>query len=184
MRTNGMASSIALKRLLSCAAAFGFFIWTSFASAQLGEFGKLGRIGDLGSAPTARDSKVDLSAEFTAPTGDSPAMLFVTAKIAPGYHVYAVDQGKTADGEGPQPTAIKLVGDERIQLAGPFKAIQPPAAHIDQEAWKGLELREHTGEVTWYAPLEIAQGVDPNIASVDVAFEGQACDANTCMQIE
>jgi thiol:disulfide interchange protein len=165
-------------------AAFGLLAWSSIVSAQLGEFGKLGRIGGVGAGLNARDSKVALSAEFTLPANDNPAMIFVTAKIAPGYHVYAVDQGKTADGEGPQPTAIKLVGDERIKLAGPFKAIQPPATHIDDLVWKGLELREHTGEVTWYAPLEVAQGVDAQNASVEVAFEGQACDANSCIQIE
>ena len=44
---------------------------------------------------------------------------------------------------------------------GPFRAFPSPAMHVDQTVWVGLEVEEHEGEVTWYAPIAIAPGVDP-----------------------
>jgi thiol:disulfide interchange protein len=148
------------------------------ASAQLPDFGNFGGLG------VGREERVSVSAEFSKSSGDTPAMLFVTAKIEPGFHISAVDQRKTADGEGPGATVITVNNDPTYKLLGAFQPIEPPKKRIDDKFWKGLELREHTGKVTWYAPVEIAASVDPASLSIDGKLETQACDDNSCMPFE
>ncbi|RIK71820.1 MAG: hypothetical protein DCC67_20110, partial [Planctomycetota bacterium] len=175
-----MAQAPFATRLISATLALAAV--ASSAAGQLPEFGKLGG-GLLGRRP-GEDSKVTVKAEFTTATADRPAMLFVTADIADGYHLYAVDQGKLADGSGPQPTAISLDANQPVRLQGEFRPIEPPATHIDTLAWEGLELREHQGRVTWYAPIELAEGTDPQALRIQGKLEGQACDPHTCVPVE
>jgi thiol:disulfide interchange protein len=165
-----------------CAAVICLLATAQAATAQLPDLSNFTGGLRAGGASGA-DDKVKLSAEFTKPTGDSPAMLFVTAKVAPGLHISAIDQGKLPDGDGPGATVITVSEDPGYKLLGPFKPIQQPTTHIAQDFWKGLEVREHLGKVTWYAPVEIDAGVDPTNISVKGAFVGQACDENTCTPI-
>jgi len=169
-------------RLVGCAAALCVLIAVQPAMAQLPEFGKFrgGLLGGRGDD----DQKVTLKAEYTAPVGDRPAMLFVTATVAPGYHLYAVDQGQLPDGSGPKPTEISVAGDQPVKLLAQFKPIQPPHVRIDREAFIGLELREHGDEVTWYAPVKLAPGADPQNLAIKGALEGQACDDSRCVPIK
>src|SRR5687767_2741703 len=148
------------------------------ASAQLPEFGNFGGIG------AGREERVSVSAEFSKSSGDLPAMLFVTAKIEPGFHISAVDQGKTADGGGPGSTVITINNDPSYKVVGAFQPIEPAKSRIDDKGWPGLELREHMGSVTWYAPVEIAAGVDPANVTIAGKLETQACDDNSCMPFE
>jgi thiol:disulfide interchange protein len=152
------------------------------AAAQLPEFGKLG--GGLLGRRDGNESKVTVQAEFTPATPDAPARLFVTAKIQPGYHLYALDQGKLPDGSGPQATAISLDGGQPVKLLGAFRPVQAPATHVDTEAWEGLELREHEGTVVWHAPIEFAAEADPRQVRIRGTLEGQACDPHMCIPVE
>lgn len=164
---------LSLLILLACA---------RLATAQLPDFG--GKFGALGGGLGGAKQEVSLSAEFTPASGNRPPFLFVTAKIAPGFHVNAIDQGQLPDGSGPRPTEIKLADGSPVKLAGPFRSVQPPAVHIDAVIWKGLELREHTREVTWFAPLEIPTDADVAALTIDGKIDGQACDENMCVPIE
>ena len=139
-----------------------------------------GGMGGFGRA----DQKVTVTSEFTPPHDDAPAMLFVTAKIVPGLHLYAIDQGKLADGDGPSTTVLKLDPGQDVKLLAPFQHIQQPKTHIDNLVWKGLELREHENEVTWYAPVEFAASTNPATATIRGSLEGQACDANSCTPVD
>jgi thiol:disulfide interchange protein len=155
------------------------------ATAQVPDFGNFesklgGGLGGFGK----QDQKVTVTSEFTPPMDDAPAMLFVTAKIVPGLHLYAIDQGKLADGDGPSTTVIKLDAGQDVKLLAPFQHIQAPKSHIDHVVWKGLELREHYDEVTWYAPVEFPASVDPTKASIRGMLEGQACDESSCTPVE
>jgi thiol:disulfide interchange protein len=171
-----------LRRLLLCAAITALV--AAHASAQLPGLGKSRLLGGrLGGNLGGSDSKVSLKAEFTEPAGDSPALLFITAKIVPDFHVYAIDQVKTADGDGPKPTTLSIAEGQPVKLLGPFKAIQPPATHIDQKVWPGLQLREHTDEVTWYAPVELADSVSPAAFALKGFLNGQACDESSCVPL-
>lgn len=143
------------------------------ATAQFPDFGR------IGGSPGGGGEKVEISAEFTTADGDRPAVLFVTAEIAPEFHINAVDQ---APG-GPQATSISLPESTDYRQLFPFRPIEPPESHIDEEIWVGLELREHEGRVTWFAPIEIADGVDPESLSIEGTIQGQAC-ADVCIPFE
>ena len=161
---DGMVSAFATGRLRIAALACWILAIAQLATAQVPDFGNFesklgGGLGGFG----GRDKKVTVTSEFTEAVGDAPAMLFVTAKIVPGLHLYAIDQGKTADGDGPSTTVIKLDAGQDVKLLAPFQHIQSPKSHVDSEVWKGLELREHYDEVTWYAPVEFAASTDPAV---------------------
>ncbi|MDZ4659175.1 MAG: thioredoxin family protein [Bythopirellula sp.] len=128
-----------------------------------------------------RDAEVTVTAEFTPAEGDRPALVFVTAKIADGFHLYAVDQGGLPDGGGgPLATSISLNSNNQVRLTGNWQPVAPPETHVDQEIWTGLELREHTGTVTWFAPVEIAAGADPASLAIAGKISGQACNPQIC----
>lgn len=128
-----------------------------------------------------REQEVTVTAEFTPAEGDRPALVFVTAKIADGFHLYAVDQGALPDdGGGPLATSITLSSNDQVRLTGNWQPVAPPDTHVDQEIWTGLELREHTGSVTWFAPVEIAAGVDPMSLAISGKITGQACNPQIC----
>ena len=180
-----MASSRRNGRLGFATAAVWMLAVAHLATAQVPDFGNFesklgGGLGGFGK----QDQKVAVTSEFTPPMDDAPAMLFVTAKIVPGLHLYAIDQGKLADGDGPSTTVIKLNAGQDVKLLAPFQHIQSPKSHVDSEVWKGLELREHYDEVTWYAPVEFAASTDPAKASIRGTLDGQACDANSCTPVE
>ncbi|WP_428304282.1 protein-disulfide reductase DsbD family protein [Lacipirellula sp.] len=167
---------------------FGNFAWLATAlfalallptaAAQELDFSKfdskLG--GGLGGGFGQTHKEVSISAEFTAPTPDAPAMLFVTAKMAPNWHISSIDQGADGSGGGPKPTVINIDGGQEVKLLAPFQHIQQPTSRIDNEAWIGLELREHRDVVTWYAPVEFAASIDPANASINGKIDGQVCD--------
>jgi thiol:disulfide interchange protein len=152
------------------------------ASAQLPDLSNFRK--GLGGGLAAKPAEVTVKAEFTPATDAQPAMLFVTATIADGYHVYAIDQQNLPDGGGgPQPTAIKLAPNQAASVIGTFHPIEPPAVHLDEKVWKGLELREHTGRVIWYAPIDIAKGANLDELELTGSLEGQACTASVCVPI-
>ena len=100
---------------------------------------------------------VKASAVFTAPAGGKPAILYITAEMAPGWHIYSITQPPG----GPIKSRIKLAASGDYKIAGDFKPIQPPEVHHYDDIWPGLPVEEHEGSVTWSAPIELAAGVDP-----------------------
>jgi thiol:disulfide interchange protein DsbD len=171
---------MARNRLLRGASLVCALAALASASAAAQEFPDFSGLGG-GVAPLGAEAPlVTVEAEFTPAKDDQPAMVFVTAKVADGYHVYAVDQGKK-NGGGPQATSIKLAPNQPVTLKGEFRPIQAPKTHIDETAWRGLELREHEGTVTWYAPIEIGPAADLGSLKIKGVFDGQACNENTCV---
>ena len=129
-------------------------------------------VGIIDAFDPAGDTKlVTITSQFTAPTADRPAVLTITARIAPEWHLYAITQPPG----GPQPTKIRLLPSPQYRQIGPFRAYPPPKSHIDQAAWKGLEVQEHEGDVTWYAPIAISLDVDPAALEIDGTIEWQVC---------
>ncbi len=136
---------------------------------------------DLGSFGDAGDglSEISIEAEFTAPTEDSPALLFVTAKIADGFHISATDQKEG----GPLVTKISVgQSDSTMKVVDHWKTIHPPKVY-DSPIWNGLEIREHEHEVTWYTPLNIAPGTDLATLAIEVMVVGQVCK-ESCILFE
>jgi len=131
------------------------------------------------------EAKVTVESQFTPATADRPALLFVTATIADGFHVYATDQSVLPEGGGgPLATQITLSPDSGVQLIGEWQPTNSPDTHIDKEIWTGLELREHSKQVTWFAPIRFAAGVKLGSLTITGKIEGQACNPQTCIPFE
>ncbi|QEG34993.1 protein-disulfide reductase DsbD family protein [Bythopirellula goksoeyrii] len=153
--------------------------WGSFANAQF-EFPDT--FGDVGGGLSASKDPVTVTAEFTPAEAGRPAILFVTAEIGEGFHVYALDQGSLPDGGGgPLAAAIELSANPEVRLLGSWHPTTAPDTHIDDEIWKGLQIREHAKTVTWFAPIELAQGTDPAKLEIVGKVVGQACNPQTCV---
>ncbi|MGA2795956.1 MAG: cytochrome c biogenesis protein CcdA [Thermoguttaceae bacterium] len=133
--------------------------------------GKLPAMGD-----DAKDI-VKLNARFTPPAGTEPAMLFITAEIKQGWHIYSITQ----EPGGPIRTKIQLAQSPQYRLAGEFQAQPPPKKEKDPDAFGELSIETHYGSVTWCAPLEFAQGVDPAGLRIGGKVSYQACDASSCL---
>ncbi len=78
---------------------------------DLNQGGKLPGLGD-----DAKDI-VKLNARFTPPAGKQPAMLFITADIKQGWHIYSITQ----EPGGPIRTKIELAPSPQYRLAGEFQ---------------------------------------------------------------
>jgi thiol:disulfide interchange protein len=166
---HGMANSRLGRRNFLLAAAIVLACASPAAAQMFPDFGE--NFSTLGN----RGNEVSVKAEFTHATADRPALLFVTATIQDGFHISAMDQKRAADGGGPQVTKIELAANAPVKLLGSFRPLEAPKSHIDTKGWKGLELREHEGSITWVAPVELAPGVDAATASIEGVFESQAC---------
>ncbi len=148
----------------------------SAAHVALAQFGPAGGNNSLGGIVGAFDSSTDakpatITAQFTAATDERPAVIMITAKITPGWHVYSITQPPG----GPLKTKIQLTPSDQYHVLGDFSAIPAPKSHIDKVAWVGLELQEHEGEVTWYAPIEFAAGVDAKTLEIRGTVTAQVC---------
>jgi DsbC/DsbD-like thiol-disulfide interchange protein len=117
------------------------------------------------------DEPVTVSAQFTAAAADRPAVLMISADIAPGWHVYSITQPPG----GPTRTKIELAPSSQYHLAGQFGAQPQPTSRIDQETWVGLTIEEHADRVTWYAPIKLADGADPPTLTISGQVRMLAC---------
>jgi thiol:disulfide interchange protein len=127
----------------------------------------------------AEAEPVRLKAQFVEGAATRPAVLMLTATIAPGYHVYSITQPKG----GPGATRIEVTPSPSFRVIGAFDASPGPETHIDSEVWEGLRIEEHTGIVTWFAPIQFAEGVSPRDARIEGRVRLQACQSNTCQPI-
>ena len=57
---------------------------------------------------------------------------------------------------------VELTPSQEYKLAGEFQA--RPAPHVEKsDLWPKLDkIESHEGEVVFSAPIELAEGVDPN----------------------
>jgi suppressor for copper-sensitivity B len=135
--------------------------------------------GEAGGAPGADGSQqhVTVSARFTAPQGDEPGRLFITARIQENWHIYSITQ---APG-GPVRTQITLEPSPDYSVTSPFTASPPPKPEKYPEAFGDLVVESHYGEVTWYAPIELAPGVEPASLAIRGKVKAQPCDPDTCL---
>jgi thiol:disulfide interchange protein len=138
--------------------------------------------GLFGKGEESEKSVVGVKSQFTAATADKPGRLFVTATIEPGYHVYSITQ-PTRESGNPTVTKIEVKPQDGVRLLGPFKASVAPVT--DRESGYGdLPIEKHEGKVTWYAPLELAAGVDAATLKIAGTLSFGACDAKSCRMPE
>ena len=125
--------------------------WGQVESDQVVGFG-----AGFGQGPGSK--VVTVKAQFTKPANDKPAQLFVEATIERGWHIYSITQSN--EGPGPKPTTIKLLAPKGSRLLGDFQASPAPASK-KEKAFNDLVVESHSGNVVWYAPIQLAPGTDP-----------------------
>ncbi|MHC4180298.1 MAG: cytochrome c biogenesis protein CcdA, partial [Planctomycetota bacterium] len=152
----------------------GLSLAASPLSAQL--IGQLG--GGLGGQGFEQETVVTVEGQFTDPKDGSPAHLFVTAKLAPGWHIYSITQ---APG-GPKRTKIKLDSSKAYQRVGDFRAVSAPERKRE-EIWgdPNLVIESHHDSVTWYAPIKLAKNADPASLRITGQVYAQACSTACLM---
>lgn len=130
-------------------------------------------LAQFGSGPA---KEVQLAAKILPASGKLPVRLAITAAIADGWHIYSVTQPKG----GPRPTKFSLGDSSDFELVGDFAADTAPVVHVYEDIWPGLNVEEHTGSVTWTAPLKLAAGVDPARLNIAISAKGQVCTKERC----
>lgn len=136
----------------------------------------------FGQQPTnaqAAAKPVAIASVFTAATSEEPALLRVTATIAPSYHIY----GTTQPTGGPGATKISLDDSINYKLSGVVTSQPAPEIKYDAEVWD-LDVHKHKGSVTWFLPLEIAPNADTTSLKVTGKVSLQACDADSCLPLK
>jgi thiol:disulfide interchange protein len=105
--------------------------------------------------------------------------LSVTAEIAPGWHIYSVTQRSG----GPQRTEIRLQPSRDFRLAGAFAPDKPP--DVRQLEFFPVPVEEHRDQVTWTAPIELAEGVKPQGLRMAGRLGGQVCqESGVCIPLD
>ena len=143
-------------------------VGTAFGQAEETFFGGF----SMGSG----EPKVTATAEFTAASADAPARLFVTATMESGWHIYSTTQPSG----GPIASKIRLAASEAYRVVGEFKPSKPPEKK-DEPAFGNLTVESHHDAVTWYAPIELAPGVNPAELAIAGSLFAQPCDSDACL---
>ncbi|MGF1581023.1 MAG: protein-disulfide reductase DsbD family protein [Gemmataceae bacterium] len=100
--------------------------------------------------------------------------LHIRAKIHPWFHIYATTQPKPF--LAPQ---FKLDPSAGVTINGQFSPSRPPK--IKRHKTIPVELHEYYGEITWTAPVKIAEGVNVNELEVPGKARIQACHDGGCL---
>ena len=130
----------------------------------------------FGPVTGSEKSVVAVESQFTAPAAGKPGRLFVTATIEPGWHIYSIAQ----PAGGPIATKITVNPPPGVRLAGEFRPTVEPEKK-KEPAFDNLMVESHQGTITWYAPIELAAGVDPATLSIPGKITVQACNADSCL---
>jgi thiol:disulfide interchange protein DsbD len=117
---------------------------------------------------------VSLAPRQAEPGGE--VTLTIAARMEPGWHVYALDQEQTPDGQGPLPTVIEVTGaltPLASAFTGPAPLVKP------SEGFAGLNERYHEGHVEWTRTFRV-----PNKAEAEISLGGRVawtmCNSGGC----
>ncbi|HWA97412.1 MAG TPA: thioredoxin family protein [Pirellulales bacterium] len=144
----------------------------TLAAQGLGGLPGLSGLGNSGPAETP----VSVTAEFTPPTSDVPAVLAIHAKIQDHWHIYSTTQ----PAGGPVRTKITLAAGQPTKLIGEFTADPDPKKH-PEPAFGNIIVETHEGEVTWTAPVELPSGADLSSLLIAGKVTVQACTDQNCL---
>ncbi|MGC3969063.1 MAG: cytochrome c biogenesis protein CcdA [Pirellulales bacterium] len=124
---------------------------------------------ELGSgAPTG--DVVKATGVFTVEADGKHGRLFVTADIAPGWHIYSVTQKPG----GPVTTSISVKPVAGVTI-GKFTADDKPHAAAEP-GFDNMIVETHESVITWTAPMAFAEGVDPTKLELAGRVFAQACE--------
>jgi thiol:disulfide interchange protein len=149
-------------------------------SAQF-DAGNLGQENNnFGSVVGGERDPVSIQAQFTSPTDGKPCYLFITATIEPGWHIYSITQ-PTAKAGNPTVSKIEVKPPEGVRIPGEFRPTVAPHKTKEPDAYPGLPIETHSGIVTWYAPIELDEGVVPSKIKIEGTIHYGACSDASCL---
>ena len=103
----------------------------------------------------------------------------VTAKLAPGFHIY--QYAKKSVEEGPENTQFDLFDTAGLEVTGDWTSSRPPIRKKEEVAFPKLEFVEFfEDEVTWSIPLHVRPGTEPGKKMLRSQARYQVCDAKGC----
>jgi thiol:disulfide interchange protein len=139
--------------------------------------------GDLAlPARSVGNEDPEFSSQFQIAKGSREGRLSFTVKLPPEWHVYSLTQKPG----GPLKSKIKVTPPEGVEVTGPFQPNRDPEVHQYPDIYGDLPVEEHAGEVTWTAPIRLAEGVNPDGIKIAGAYDGLQCrsgDAGQCKRI-
>ena len=130
-----------------------------------------------GLAAAGGGGEVKIAAEFKLNKDSRDGVLSVVATIKDGWHIYSITQ----EPGGPIASQLKVDQTDDFSVTGNFTA--SPAANIKISEFFTVPIEEHEGQVTWTAPIQLADSVDPEELTIKVQYSGQAC-LQVCIIVE
>ncbi len=120
--------------------------------------------------------RVEVRASHFTDAATQQAILEITCDVGDHCHIYSLTQQP----KGPVRSKILLQPNDQFKLAGPFEPLKPPK--ITPPDLFPVPVEEHTGSVTWRAPIQFSPGVDPGSVTIAGEIDGQVCtDDGSCM---
>ncbi len=124
-------------------------------------------------APAGNDlfgAKVEFSGSYQIEEGTRRGTLSIRAVVQPGWHVYSTTQ----PAGGPRPMEIAVVTSPDFQVVGDFVPDRDPQIH-SEPVFPGVRIEQFSDEVTWTAPISLADSAQADALQIHVVMNGQAC---------
>lgn len=136
----------------------------SFPAFQLpGELGLPGLGGN--------EEEPKFASQFQIEKGSRTGRLSLSLKLPAEWHVYSLTQKKG----GPLPSKISVNAAPEFTVTGAFEPNRDPEVHYYRDIYEDLPVEEHGGEVIWTAPIQLAEGVEPEKLTITGRYDGLRC---------
>ena len=103
-------------------------------------------------------------------------MIYVEADIKEPWHIYSITQ----EPGGPIATEIELTPSDDYKITGLWESAPAPLSHVEP-LFGDINVEEHIGRVVWHAPIQFAEGVDPEKLEIEGTLYAQPCSDTGCM---
>jgi thiol:disulfide interchange protein len=112
-------------------------------------------------------------------SGTNRGYLIVQVDLAKGNYIYSLSQ----KGDIP-PSKVKVADSTQFKLLGKFSPDRP-AAVTEKDPVMQQRVEKHKNKVQFFAPIELANGLDATKVVAKVGFDGQVCSENGfCMPVK
>jgi thiol:disulfide interchange protein len=102
----------------------------------------------------------------------------VTAKLEPGWHIYAYS--KKPNAAGPRNTAFDFFDTDGLKIVGDWTPSRPPTRE-KEPAFPQLPFLEfYENDVTWSLTLQVPPGIEPGKKTLRCQVAYQICNAQSC----
>lgn len=119
-----------------------------------------------------------LSSRIHLQEGSTKGYLVVKLELDEGLFVYSLSQTGTVP-----PTKLTVGKTSLFKLTGRFSP-DTPAKKTAKDPWLGHAVEKHSKLVQFFAPIELASGIDATKLKANISFNGQICGSSSCLPLE